>query len=95
MNSTAQRARDNALRRHRTALTFWRVATLIATTSMIIAWVAFYRLASSKPTPSTWRSDQAPPLQRVHVVTDGFMDRQGQWRSFDTGERITVTHWTP
>lgn len=90
MNSTAQRARDNALRRHRTALTFWQVATLIATTSMIIAWIAFYRLASS-----TWRSGQAPPMQRVHVVTDGFMDKQGQWRSFDTGERITVTHWTP
>ena len=90
MNSQAQRARDIARQRTRNKLIAWQTLTIVSTVSMLIAWTAFYLLASS-----TWRSDQAPPLQRVHVVTEGFMDRQGQWRSFDTGERITAKYWKP
>lgn len=39
--------------------------------------------------------DDAPPMQRVTVVTDGFKDKQGVWRSFDNGEPITVKEWRP
>lgn len=39
--------------------------------------------------------DDAPPLQRVTVVTEGFKDKKGVWRSFDNGEPITVTEWRP
>lgn len=39
--------------------------------------------------------DDAPPLQRVTVVTDGFKDKHGTWRSFDNGEPITVKSWKP
>lgn len=37
----------------------------------------------------------APPLQRVTVITEGFKDKKGTWRSFDNGEPITVTEWRP
>lgn len=37
--------------------------------------------------------DEAPPMQRVTVVTEGFKDKQGVWRSFDNGEPITVKEW--
>jgi len=35
----------------------------------------------------------APKLQRLTVVTEGYMDKRGTWRSFDTGEPITVKQW--
>lgn len=37
--------------------------------------------------------NDAPPLQRVTVVTEGFKDKKGVWRSFDNGEPITVKSW--
>lgn len=43
-----------------------------------------------------WREpEDAPPLQRVTVVTEGFKDKKGVWLSFDNGEPITVTEWRP
>lgn len=90
MNAQAIAARDRAQRKRRLTLSLWQGAAVLSLAFALIGWAGFYRLASS-----TWRSDQAPPMQRVYVVTEGFTDRQGQWRSFDTGERITVKHWTP
>lgn len=42
-----------------------------------------------------WRSDDAPKLQRLTVVSEGFMDKKGEWRSFDDGSRLTVKQWKP
>lgn len=40
-----------------------------------------------------WRSDDAPKLQRLTVVAEGFMDKKGEWRSFDDGSHLTVKQW--
>lgn len=47
--------------------------------------------------PQAWREDtySAPPLQRVTVITTAFRDRDGKWRTFDSGEPITVKAWRP
>lgn len=42
-----------------------------------------------------WRTIPAPPVQKLQVITYGFTDKAGVWRSYDTGEAITVQQWKP
>lgn len=60
---------------------------------LAVALGAYIKLSS--PPPSNWRADTAPALQRVYVVTEGFVDKKGEWRNLTNGEKIEVTHWMP
>ena len=40
-----------------------------------------------------WRSGDAPAMQKLEVVTHGYLDKKGVWRSYETGEPITVKSW--
>ncbi len=42
---------------------------------------------------ASFSDGDAPKLQRLTVVTEGYVDKKGTWRSFDTGEPITVKQW--
>jgi hypothetical protein len=98
IKEAARAARNEALRRHRkevedirTKMRMWMAVSLV----ILLAWGAsevYRRIA--KPPASEWRSDKAPALQLFRVVTDGYIDKRGNWRSGDTGEEITVYHWT-
>lgn len=36
---------------------------------------------------------QPPKMERLTVVTEGYVDGDGDWRSFSNGEKIDVTAW--
>lgn len=95
---TAKRAREVALEAHRAELKSMRkmfrwyfaagLLTGVSAALVIAAW--------TNPANPGWRGKQdAPPMQRVKVITDGYVDKSGQWRAFDNGEPITVTLWKP
>lgn len=46
-------------------------------------------------TPSTWSTKPPPPITKLQVITYGFYDKAGVWRSYDNGEPITVQQWKP
>ena len=87
MNTSAQRARDVARQRHLRQLMVWRgIAGLCF--ALFLGTLYWY-------VPSgVWRTDEAPKLEPLHVVTRAYVDKRGNWRSYDNGEKITVTHWT-
>lgn len=87
MNPGAQAAYDRAQAKRMNEIRQWQYATALG-------WALFILTTFWYGNPGQWHSDPAPPLQRFTVVTEGFTDKKGQWRSFDNGERITVTHWT-
>lgn len=88
LSTSATRARDLALRRHRRAL---RLREVAVATGIAIGIAVGYHVGHSRD----WRRADAPPLQKVEVVTYGFQDRDGVWRSYDDGERMTVIKWRP
>jgi hypothetical protein len=96
---TAQRARELALAKHKAEIAsitkqmqVWRIAGILGLSELILGLLVFL---AHDPEPG-WRGKQdAPPMQRVHVITTGFVDKQGQWRSFENGEPITVNLWKP
>ncbi len=99
LTEPATRARDLALAKHRQQvesitrqMKAWRIAGILGllqlTTGLLF-------LLIHDPEPG-WRGRQdAMPMQRVKVITTGFVDKDGQWRSFDSGEPITVHLWKP
>lgn len=87
---TAREARRIAQTRHRNQVLLWQSLFGVATLCAIIATVTAYYVAASG-----WRQERAMPMQRVQVLTDGFVDKNGNWRSFDNGERIEVEQWRP
>ncbi len=87
MNAQAQRAKEVAERRRRSEL-----GQLIAIAA--IGWGLFILTAFWYSNPGTWRNDPAPPLVPFYAVTKAYVAKDGTWRSMDTGEEITVTHWT-
>jgi len=92
MPSTARRAREEALNRHRREVRHWkRVAHTFMMMSAIIMGVLILFILHA----DDWHTDKPMPMQRLTVVTDGFMDRDGNWRSFDNGEKISVQQWKP
>lgn len=92
MPITAQRARQEALKRHRREVAQWkRVAHAFMVMSVIIMGALILFVLHT----DNWHTDKPMPMQRLTVVTEGFMDRQGNWRSFDNGEKITVKQWKP
>ena len=42
---------------------------------------------------NAFSADPPPKMERLTVVTEGYVDKKGTWRSFDTGEPITVKAW--
>jgi hypothetical protein len=63
----------------------------------LIAWVGwglFILTALWYSRPGVWRTDAPPVGHPYHVVAKAYVDKAGHWRSFDNGEKITVTHWT-
>jgi hypothetical protein len=99
LHHTAKRARDIALASHRSEVAHlnkiikaWRTTSII---TLCIAIGSLMLLLAYDPEPG-WRGKQdAPPLQRVKVITTGFVDSAGQWHSFDNGTPITVHLWKP
>jgi hypothetical protein len=63
--------------------------------SLLLAIVAVVGIAiNQNHEPRVWRTDRAPALQPYYVVTQGYVDKKGVWRSADCGEKIEVYHWT-
>jgi hypothetical protein len=99
LTEPAMRARELALSKHRQQvdsitrkMKAWRIAGIIGMMNGVASLIIFF---AKDPEPG-WRGKQdAPPLQRVQVITTGFVDKAGQWRSFDCGEPITVHLWKP
>lgn len=87
LNIPAQRARDRAHAEHRQAVQQWQFVAAAG-------WVLFSVVAFLSSSHGVWRSDEAPKLAPVHVVTKAYVDKKGQWRSYDNGEKIDVEHWT-
>ena len=91
MPSTARRAREEALNRHRREVDRWKLVAIVNFVCLcFVAGVHYYGVLSDD-----WRTDKPMPMQRLTVVTEGFMDRDGNWRSFDSGEKISVQQWKP
>lgn len=96
---TAQRARELVREQHKAEIASitkqmkaWRIAGILGLSELIFGLLAFL---AHDPEPG-WRGKRdAPPMQRVQVITTGFMDKEGQWRSFDNGEPITTHLWKP
>ena len=42
-----------------------------------------------------WHTETPPVEARLQVVTYGWYDKKGVWRSYDNGEEITVKQWQP
>jgi hypothetical protein len=98
-NEAARAARNEALRRHRREVEHWKSRTtawmsFCATILLVWAGVEIARYLLPQPEPQVWRTDRAPALQPYYVVTQGYVTKKGEWKSFDNGESITVTHWT-
>lgn len=90
MTEPARRARDAALERHRKEVRLWKVSSWVGF-GLFVASLALWLVPRSE-----WSdTEDCPPLQRVTVVTEGFKDKDGKWRSFDNGEPITVKEWKP
>lgn len=89
--STAREARRLAQLRHRNQLLVWKVIAGASVVTAVVACVTCYFSFSVQG----WRTDRAMPMQRVEVIVDGFVDKNGEWRSFDNGERISVQQWKP
>jgi hypothetical protein len=45
--------------------------------------------------PQVWRTDRAPALQPLHVVTKAYFNDKGEWRNYEDGTPLLVSHWTP
>ena len=91
MPSTARRAREEALKRHRREVDRWKLVAIVNFVCLCaVAGIHYYGVLSGG-----WHTDKPMPMQRLTVVTEGFMDKQGDWRSFDNGEKITVKQWKP
>ena len=99
LTEPATRARDLALAKHRQEvesitrqMKAWRIAGILGLVQLAIGLLT---LLIYDPEPG-WRGRQdAPPMQRLKVITTGFMDKDGEWRSFDCGEPIEVHLWKP
>ncbi len=83
---------DDLERRHRR-----RGIIILATTAAAIIASAAAALLAMQLTAqrSTWSapSVQPPASTRLTVVTDGYVDLAGHWRSFDNGHEIEVNAW--
>jgi hypothetical protein len=74
---------------------YWKGLAIAVAILLLLACATGLYIKFSAPPPSNWRADSAPALQRVYVVTEGFVDKKGQWRNLTNGERIEVKHWMP
>ena len=89
-NLAARAARNEALKRHREEVAFWKYMS----GAMLVCLIAVgYLLLLEKE--GDWRDDKAPAGYPYFVIAKGYMDKKGEWRSFDTGEQIEVLKWTP
>lgn len=96
LNSTAERAREQALARHRAELDCVRRAMRgikVICYGLLLAVLVLLHLLYKGTAP--WRQDKAPALQKVHGITPVYVDKKGVWRSYDTGEPVTVKQWRP
>ena len=83
---------DDLERRHRRR----GIIILATTAAAIIASAAAALLAmqlTAQRSPWSAPSVQPPASTRLTVVTDGYVDLAGHWRSFDNGHEIEVNAW--
>lgn len=80
--------------RHLKEVKRWKGIAIVEFVTALVVF-AFTAYTSYNAKNHTWRSDAAPKLERLTVVTEGFVGKDGRWRSFDTGEKITVNQWRP
>ena len=99
LTEPAKRARELALASHKSEVAYlnklikaWRTTSLI---TLCVAVGSLLLLLAYDPEPGWRGKPDAPPLQRVKVITTGFVDSAGQWHSFDNGTPITVHLWKP
>ena len=92
LNRTAERAREQALTRHRNQLRMHKAVSWIM--FILLAVSNTYYLIEIQSLKEGWRTDQAPVGHPYYVVTKGYVGHDDRWRSFDTGQPIEVTHWT-
>jgi hypothetical protein len=97
MNTTAARARDLALKKHRREVMFWKGILLPVLAVGLSVGVAVGMLIQEaiEGEPQVWRTGKGPALHPLYVVTQGYVDSEGEWRCYENGMPLTITHWTP
>jgi hypothetical protein len=98
LNETAARARDRALKKHRLELMFWKGLIIpigaLGLAVGVAAGMLIQEAIEDEP-PQVWRTDKAPALQPLHVVTKAYLDDKGNWKNYEDGTPLLVSHWTP
>jgi hypothetical protein len=95
LNPTATRAREVALRRHRREVMVWQWISIGLATILLVFAVKVVLLEHTLQTPQVWRTDAAPVGEPYWVVTQAYVRKKDRvWCSFDTGEPLSVSHWT-
>lgn len=95
MNATAARARDLALKKHRLEVMFWRGLLIPILVLGLTVGVAAGMLIQEaiEGEPQVWRTGKGPALHPLYVVTQGYVDSEGEWRNYQNGTPLVVTHW--
>jgi hypothetical protein len=96
-NEAARAARNEALRRHRKEVRAWKTLFIVSIAGfwLLLGGVVILYFRPKAEPPQVWRTGKGPALQPLYVVTQGFVDQKGDWRSYSSGEQIEITHWTP
>ena len=86
-NPPAEAAKAIAEARRRNERNGWIITACMG-------WGLFIATAFYYGNLGVWSTKPAPPMTPWYVTTKAYVAKDGTWRSIDTGERITVTHWT-
>jgi hypothetical protein len=92
LSEGARAARREREERHRRQLRSHRITSWLM--FILLAGSNIYHVIENQSLKEGWRTDQAPTGHPYYVVTRGYIGHDKQWRSFDTGQPIEVTHWT-
>jgi hypothetical protein len=96
-NEAARAARNEALRRHRREVRSWKTLFIVSIAGfwLLLGGVIILYFRPKAEPPQVWRTDRAPALQPLHVVTKAYLNDKGEWRNYEDGTPLLVSHWTP
>jgi len=90
MNTTAKRARDLALDRHRTQTKRLTFSIVVLAVALVLSWGTTALLYFDN-----WHTETPPAQQKLEVVTYGWYHYKKGWCSYSDGMPITVKQWRP
>lgn len=90
MNSTAKRARDLALDRHRTQTKRLTFSIVVLAVALVLSWGATALLYFDN-----WHTETPPVEVKLSVVTYAWYNNKGEWQSYSNGSVIDVLEWKP